>query len=280
MVDLRPLTRDDLVAMARRISIPQSRAVEGRRRGQVWRASWSDSSSLVVLLDVGLNAVSAAPLLLDFDRSSFEEKQLSTFSGISCLVVTSHSREIAEITLDGCFGEISLPDEFTDESGGDNVAIDELADFDLLAGWLSEASGDGTLGEKLRRAGLTPPSVAEALTVTRPTAVAILRGQQPLSKHQAELISEPARLTAEQLLAANPSLPTEWLLELKSGAYRSRVKEFARRRKLTDIEGWRDVGYGAFALAARQNTKDGAGRLQARVDAFLNAALGEASADA
>lgn len=274
MTDLPHLTFDDLLALGRRVRIPRSVESAPPAPGQVWRASWDSVASLVVVLSASDGAVVVAPIFTDFDALIFEDEEVADFAGCAALVLRRHARPIAPLTLDTLFGAVSLP-----EHAGTNPVIDaelehEMTEpLDKLADWSAHGEGNGTLRERLRASGVTAGQIAAALNEPLAVAAQIFRNARPVTPNQAETLAHTIPLTADEILEANPTLPTQWQRELQASSYRAPIRALARQRHKTDSDTWRSVAYGAFALAARQGNGRTPESVRARIESYLQSEL-------
>lgn len=273
MIDLPPLTRADLIAMGQRIHIPRPLEASEPTPGQVWRALWDDTVSLVVVLDPSPTSMLVAPLFLDFDRETFEDDESTDFVGRRALVLWYHARKIAPLTLDALFGVVALNESAPIRPVEDADLESMLEPLNKLAVWAKEGEGDGTLRERLRNSGATASSVAAALDVPLAVAAQVIRGTRPVTPKEAEALATTTSLTADTILASNPALPDNWHAELQASEYRAPIRSLAQLRQKSDSEAWRSAAYGAYALAARQANSREDASVRARIHSYLQSEL-------
>ncbi|MDQ1246382.1 MAG: hypothetical protein QG597_750, partial [Actinomycetota bacterium] len=104
-------------------------------------------------------------------------------------------------------------------------------------------------------------------------ALALLRGQVPLSPSQADLISQATDRPVTEILAANPVLPPELVARLDQPRRRRQVHQLAERRGVTETEAWRQAGYAVLALAARQTGDHESQAWEERLDRYFHVVL-------
>ncbi|TFD16821.1 hypothetical protein [Cryobacterium sp. TMT4-10] len=274
MVDLPPLTRADLVELGRRIRIPQPIEAVAPDSGQVWRALWDETAALVVILEVNEILIRVAPFFFDFDDLVFEDEDHVALAGRPAVVLWRHARKIAPLTLDVMLGSVPLAGRQTMGPIIDQVLESQMTEpVDSLAAWTRKGEGDGTLSKRLLELRVSSRQIADALGTPLAVGANILRNVRPVTSEEAEALASTVPLTANEILSANPILPQQWQEELQSAAYRSPLRDLARKRHRSDSETWRSVAYGAYALAARQGNNRETASVRARILSYLQSEL-------
>lgn len=105
-------------------------------------------------------------------------------------------------------------------------------------------------------------------------ALALRRGQRPISPDQAAALAPLAGTTPEALLRSNPPLPEDIVRDLDAVESREWVRRLAQHRTMTLEEARLVVGYGVYALAARE-TEKGQVDWKARIIRYAQAVLGD-----
>lgn len=228
--------------------------------GQVRRAVWGDVARFVVVLNAEGAYAEVAPLSLEPELASDEAYLLEPGEsdlGVQAAVWLGLKKTVPVRVLERFAGAVNIPldslrklppgtpiesvfDPRADERAVLADDMDELAEAPTAAPSLKGLLA-GVAGADMRAAGFAPQ-----------LALALRRGQQPLTPEQAELLAPLAGVTAEELLEANPALPSDLVADLDSVEGRRWVAALAEERSLTEADARRNVGYGAYALAARE----------------------------
>jgi hypothetical protein len=228
--------------------------------GQVRRALWGDITRFVVVLNTEGEYAEVAPLSLDPDLASDEAYRLEAGEsdlGVEAAVWLGLKTTVPIRVLERSVGAVHIPvdslrklpagtairDIFDPRADERAVLADDMDE--LAAAPAAEPSLKDLLanvsGADMRAVGLAPQLV-----------LALRRGQQAVTPEQAELLAPLAGVTAEALLTSNPALPEDLVADLDSAAGRRWVAALAEERQLSVDDARRNVGYGAYALAARE----------------------------
>ncbi len=260
--------------------------------GQVWRARWNNDHQLVLLHRTIGSTVTAAPATLEPDLADDTAEVLSaedTTLGMPLVLWQSLARSLPMRVLDRLAGQLVTAEPEAGQvqpprpAAGQPVMspIDPRVLYrarleDTMAA-LADArwapQGTGTLGGLLAEAGFGPEELCDALGVTPQQALAVLRGDAPISEDQAEALTVTTGLSVVALMNSNPELPPDLVNRLDRPACRARVGELARRRQVGELRTWQSVGFAIAALAARQT---GPGRNVAwddRIDQYFAVVL-------
>jgi len=239
--------------------------------GQLWRARWENVAQLVLVLDVVGDRVEVAPVSLDVDYADEHSVVLpedATPLAVEAVVWLGLRRSLSMGVLDRSLGLLAERWRDLRSSAGMNElrrgsragAADPRAEyrarledaFDVLAAATWVPIGSGALASMIRSAGLGAQELVGLLDTSPQQALAVLRGRAAVTADQARQLSAEIGLAPEEVLAANPSLPTDLVARLDRPRRRAQVRELARRRRLSETEAWRAAAYGIWALAARQ----------------------------
>ncbi|MGW6261532.1 helix-turn-helix domain-containing protein [Streptomyces sp. NPDC055085] len=241
---------------------------------QIWRAVWEETTQLLLITTVSDDLVQAVPISLeryaDTDTlrlpasASTLELPLALWWGLQ-LHLPWHvlDRQVSQLTVplpasNGLSGPQQVP---TDAVWGSAVpphgAAAEyrgvLADsFARLsrAQWAPHGAGD--LPDLLQQRGITIKQLASHLNLQPPQALALRRGQAPLTFEQAGELAPVLGLSVEQILAANPTPPRDVIHELSRPSRRPQLRAFAARTNTSESDARRQAAFGIYALAARQ----------------------------
>jgi plasmid maintenance system antidote protein VapI len=264
--------------------------------GQVWRARWDTHYQLVLLLAVTGSTVAAVPASLEPDLADDTAEVLAerdTTLGVPLALWRSLSRTLPMRVLDRLAGHVNIAEgalvhgqaKPTPRNVGEPVVTptDPRVEYRALlednmtafaeASW--EPQGAGTLDRMLREAGVGPADLGNALGATPQHALRILRGSAPITEEQAEALAELTGRAVEELLDANPPLPTDLVERLDRPTCRALVTELAHRRHQTEQLAWQSAGYGVLALAARQTGRAKSIAWDDRINRYFTVVLGD-----
>ncbi|MFI1386692.1 hypothetical protein [Embleya sp. NPDC020886] len=159
-------------------------------------------------------------------------------------------------------------------AAGFRAALADTMDLLSTARWAPQGNGD--LAAMLKKQGLRPAELIKQLGVQPPRALALLRGQTPLTHDEADLLTPILGATADQILAANPPPPDRLVHELSRPARRDQIRRFARHVETTEHNARQQALFTTFALAARQE-RSAEEDWPARVDRFFDVHLAQES---
>ncbi|MBE8524107.1 hypothetical protein ILP97_42645 [Amycolatopsis sp. H6(2020)] len=271
-------------------------------RGQLWRASWDDTSLLVLLLEVGNSEVNVVPLTID--PSAEDERSFVLAPEASALGVAA----TAWIGLRGTLPTRVL-DVIVDQLGFDVVAALDRAEarpddergpllrrgepirseFDAAAEVRAEIADDleflrSVPALPVRKDGQRTRPLAEVLKghvdlpalksalrpfgLTQSDVMGVLRGTKPITFEQIPVIAETTGLPVEVVSEAVQPLPPDLAAEAERPRYRQAWRELATQDSVDETTARLNGAYGAFALAARQ-TGAGSPRWAERLDQYI-----------
>jgi len=251
--------------------------------GQVWRVHWGEVSALVLVLVVEDRDVLVAPVMIDppaeDDRSVVLEGSFTAF-GVQATVWAGLTSAIPIRVLDRPVDEWSevlvrwvtltaqgLPSAIPSgtrqgreiQSELDPAALirAELAD-DLES--LRQAPGlpvattgvthrdlASLLGNNLDLAGL-----CSSLGLRQSEVMRILRGQTPLTPDQVEIVARVTGLSSKGIASTVRPLPLGLVVTVEHPRWRPIWARRAQRLHIGEDQARLTVGYGVFALAARE----------------------------
>lgn len=235
--------------------------------GQVWRAHWADQTQLVVVLTTD-QRTTVLPLSLDIEYADATSVYVTPGDnpfGVPIVAWPELSRKLPNQVLDRFVGQLS-PEAMTSlyaKQGGARSAepvqhpiqvyralIEDT--IDALSASRCSDSGTGQLTTLIQERGIQVQSLADIIGVTPQRALAVWRGQAPVTDGEAQSLSPILAIPAEAILAANPTPPVELTECLNAPARHHQVLAYARRNSTSVADAYRDVSYQAWALAARQ----------------------------
>ncbi len=255
--------------------------------GQIWRARWQDTATLVLLREVTRSEVTAAPITAEPDLATPAALVLpaeASAIGAPLVVWDALTSELPTRVLDRQLAELTgawTPQEGNDlaalpdvtrgvaPAGRSDPALEEQARLEDAVEALAEATwvplGSGGLKELFDRAGMTLAQVRALPGVKQAEALALRRGERPVGGPQVDALVALTGLPADEWWSANPQLPRELVEELDQPQARARVVGLAARDRRNEVDERRDIAYGLYALAARQTgsapSQDWAGKL-------------------
>lgn len=127
------------------------------------------------------------------------------------------------------------------------------------------------------RLRLSIAQVRDALGVSQPVAMQVLRGKFPLDVSQAEKLAPLAGVSTETVLNTVQPLPAEVVEAVEHPQSRSRIRRLAAAKRISESRMRLQAAYAVYALAARET--GGSGAWQSRLDRWLQAQLDQTSGD-
>lgn len=254
--------------------------------GQLWRARWEQLATLVVILQTTTDeAVEVAPAAPDADYAD-EQALVIPADDVpvrrELVVWLGLARPVPIRVLDTCFGALargwraravhgmrvaSAADPRTEYRAHLTSTLGQLAESPA---WVPV--GAGTLADGLRRAGVTPTDLVNRLDVTPQAALAVLRGDAPVTAVQATQLARLLDRSADDILAANPAPDHGVVLAMDQPRFKRRVLCLAAQQRTSEREARLTAAYGA-AFAARQNQLSAAADWAERLDRYFAAVL-------
>lgn len=264
--------------------------------GQLWRARWGELRELLLVLDIGDDIVTAAPVSLD-DR--YVDEQVVVLAPeqasleVSVAVWLGLIRPLPMCVLDRQLGATALDvtatawaDRAVDTGAARgreainpldplNEVRSRLVDaMEVLAGAQWAPAGTGDLAGILARESISPQQLVDVLAVSPQRALALRRGKAAATAEDAAALSSLLRITESQVLEANPAPTKRTVRELSRPRRRAQVVQLAARRGSDERSAWQTVAYGIDALAARQPGELSQQAWVDRVDRYLQVLLG------
>lgn len=291
-----------LVAAAALLKVPDAvRAVttaapRDPEPGQIWRAVWGTVIELLAVTAVSDDAVHVVPvsmekfhdeqtLVLPAGASTLEQP-VALWCGLKgaapwCVL----DRQMGELTIPlpaglhpsgqgtlpvGHWGTpaLSLTAPAVEYRGSLADAMDKLSS----ARWVPE--GTGRLKQLFQEHHVTALQLADLLDLPPARALALRRGQAPLTQEQAQNLADLLHLPPSTISAANPALPTPVVRALDRPLRRWQLRHLAEQEDATEDEVRRRAAFDVFSLAARQPGGQETD-WEARVERYFQVRLGE-----
>ena len=259
--------------------------------GQIWRARWHDQVQLVTILNTD-QQTTVLPLSFDLDYVDATSARIAAKAspfGVPTVAWRTLKRGVSNVILDRFAGWLAseataalLADE-PPEQDSDNrptphpvrlyrAMIEDTMDELSAVQWHGDGSGE--LSALLQNSNLRVQDVAETLKTRPQRALAIWRGQAPLSEGEASEIAPKLGESVQRILAANPTPPEELIDCLEQSRRHHQVLAYAARHDFDAATAYRDLSYQAWALAARQ-TGQKTPNWDLRLDTLFAAVLDE-----
>ncbi|MEK2495166.1 hypothetical protein WN990_37055 [Kitasatospora purpeofusca] len=268
--------------------------------GQVWRAAWQRTVLILTVLDVAETHVTAIPtsldvryhddttLLLPKDSSTLQQPLALWYGLREDLPWCVLDRQVAQVAAplpaqapttaaspppDHQAWGTAIPSPAAPAAEYRAALFDKAADL-AEAHWAPRGSGD--LSGLLVGHGMTTRILTELLSITPDQALALRRGQTPVTPEQADILAPRLDLTTDGVLDANPALPQELVHELSRPVRRPQLRALASQLRLTEYQVRTGAAFGSYTLAARQDPGAGpAPDWPARVDRYFQLCLQE-----
>lgn len=251
--------------------------------GQLWRAVWNEVARFVLVVRLEGHGMFVAPVslypALATDDAYLLQAGESDF-GVPLAVWLGLARSVPRRVLQQSVGQVHLSVEVIRKSPRGRALVSVLEDRAIEAAELEDDMAELVAAPAAVRtlAELLSPVPLEAMRsagIPLALGLALHRGERLISPEQAEVLAPLAGVTASELVAANPPLPVAVVAELDSEAGRTWVLRLAAERSLPEAEARELVGYGAYALAARESRSAPTDWL-ARIAQYVRARLGDA----
>jgi hypothetical protein len=250
--------------------------------GQFWRASHDQVARFVLVVGIDGDAVDVAPVTLDIERTTDDALLLEADDSdldVPLAVWLPLRRSVARHLLDRYTGNLHMAVDAVRKSPTGRPVVSVLE-----ASAMERAVLEDDMDE-LAAAGASAPSLAELISeiplsdlqhlgFPTPLILQLRRGLRAVTDDEAGRLAPLAGVSPAALLEANPPLPQELVRSLDSPAGRELIAEFKRSVGPDQYQdARRAVGYGAFALAARETDRGDIDWL-ARIRRYVQAVLG------
>jgi transcriptional regulator with XRE-family HTH domain len=268
---LEPVTFDDLVRMANRVSIPAPEIdVMSIAEGQVWHLQWDAASELAVVTAADDQQPTLVPLLFgttpEGDTLNLPELDAEA------IPLWKYARQIPAVALVGVVASADVPAGagLHDSDDDDNAIEQAMTD---LSSWMTAGDGTGELPALLKATGVPLSELAARLNVSRSTVLDLRRGALvPDAELSAEL-AKILNLTVEEVQSSNGAVPSGLRTVLSRRHFRARVKTLGKRNRVSDSQAWFDSAYGTMAMSYRSTGHGVDDQWESRADRFFGVTL-------
>lgn len=248
--------------------------------GQFWRTEHDQVARLVLVLRAEGDRVDIAPITLDpeltTDEAFIAEADLTDLQ-VPVAVWLPLRRAVSRKLLDRHIGDLHVPVDAIRRFPTGRPLLSPLEDRAMERAELeddmdelSASAAADSLDDLLVNVSL--PQL-QAAGFPLPLVLQLRRGLRALSEEEAERLAPLAGVTPARLLTANPALPERLLRDLDSAVGRAFVEQYQRARGGDPEVARLSVGYGAYALAARETEKGDIDWL-ARIKRYVQVVLG------
>lgn len=249
-------------------------------KGQIWRARWEHTASLVLVLEATRSTVRVAVVTAEPDLADDTAIVLATDTtplGAPLAVWDRIARTVPTCTLDRFVGTLAATVLLAGVRASEAVSpldrrveerarIEDLLDFLGSAAWALPS--EHSISELLEQTGMRS-NLLDIPGLDTQEALLIARGQRPVSTLLAGSLAALTDVPASVWLQANPQLPVALVEELDQPAARMRIAALARSRGNDEPEEMRATAYDLFALAARQTGPEHAPDWHQRLERYL-----------
>jgi hypothetical protein len=268
---IRPITFDDLLRLASRVTIPDVVDDENTiGAGQLWLARWDTFREFVLVATADLSHPVVVPVTFDDTHELDEPDRVQTDSLGVGRAHWALPKSIPAIAL-GHLVEAEIPlsnassAENTHKPQGGDSRRDELwADLESF-----DAGGNGQLGARLREVGSTPSTLAKQLGVTGGDALDLLKGRLLPTPAMAESIATLLSTTPGAVLGMLGAIPNGLRRDLAKRTFRNVVRDRARQRTWSDSAAWKQVAFGTLAMPYRTTGGSADDDWEARIQRYL-----------
>ncbi|WP_248962016.1 hypothetical protein [Sphaerisporangium perillae] len=164
---------------------------------------------------------------------------------------------------------VSATDPRHDVRAGLDDAVHEFAE----AAWAP--TGTGELARLLASAAVSPQKLVEVLSVTPQRALALRRGQVPVSDVEATALAPMLGISEQAVLEANASPPAALVVQMSRPRRRAQVVRLAQKRAITEHSARLAATYGVNSQAARQTGQSREPEWDERIDRYFQVSLAD-----
>jgi plasmid maintenance system antidote protein VapI len=261
---------------------------------QLWRVRWRDFVELVLLVDVGED-VEATPVSLDdecADETSVVLRAEQASLGTRLAVWAGLARRLPMCVLDRQFGtaavDVRRPGWVdaavaagAERGRAPSSPLDPLVmvrarlvdTMESLSDATWAPSGSGKLADLLASRVLTPQRLVELLDITPQRAMALRRGQSPVTASEAGVLADALSISEQAVLDANPPPPAGLVERMSRPRRRAQVCRLAANRGVNEHHAWVAATYAVYAQAARQTGPGAEAAWDDRIDRYFQVTL-------
>jgi hypothetical protein len=249
--------------------------------GQFWRAVHDEVARFVLILAADGEMADVAPVTLDTELTTdeaFIADAAVTDLAVPLAVWLPLRRPVPRQVLERYAGDLHMSVDAVRKLPTGRPLISVLEDRAMERAVLEDDMNDlaaavpatATLAELLAE---IPLPQLQAAGYPLPLVLQLRRGLRAVTDIEAERLAPLAGVSPGALLAANPPLPERLVRDLDSDEGRGLVEQYKSGRGESAERARLAVGYGAYALAARETDKGDVNWL-ARIQRYVQAVLG------
>ena len=268
---LEPVTFDDLVRMAGRVTVPAPDPdVPAIEEGQVWHLQWDLASELAVVTIADDHLPTLVPLLFgktpEGDALSLSELDLEA------IPLWQYARQVPAVTLVGLIASVDVPARVTafDVAEGDDGIEQGMTE---LSRWMASGDGTGQLPALIKSAGVSVSKLAALLNVSKSTVLDLRRGALVPDAEVGNKLSQILDISVEEVQSSNTAVPSALRMALSRRKYRARVRALAALNRVSDSKAWFDSAYGTMAMSYRSTGPGDDDQWESRADRFFGVTL-------
>jgi transcriptional regulator with XRE-family HTH domain len=268
---LEPVTFDDLVRMANRVRIPTPETdVSSIVAGQVWHLQWDAASELGVVTVADDQMPTFVPLMFGAtpEGEALNLPELHT----EAIPLWQYARQIPAVALVGVVASAEVPAvaEAQDLDEGDDSIEHAMTE---LSEWITAGDGTGELTSLLQATGMPVSELSAVLHVSKSEVLDLRRGARVPDAQLGARLAGLLNISADDVQASNNVVPSGLKAALSRRRYRTRVKTFAERNRVSDSKAWFDSAYGTMAMSYRSTGSGADDQWESRADRFFGVTL-------
>jgi transcriptional regulator with XRE-family HTH domain len=248
VIELTPVTFDDLVRMASRLELPKIEEDTATIAvGQIWQLTWDGTSEIGIVARADATSPTIVPLRVDL-AAGHSGIYIPSFDAVASPQWRS-ARPVPAITLAGTISDtVVLPEPPSDITSIDDDVENRML---TLSEWLVNTEGTGDLAKHLKATGQTVSQLANELNAQRSTIIDLLRGNLVPDEGLTTRIASFLRLPLSMVQTGGAAVPAGLREVLARRSARGRVRAFAAAREVSDSQAWRTSAYGIVAMPYR-----------------------------
>ncbi|APZ35587.1 hypothetical protein BOH66_16135 [Microbacterium aurum] len=245
---IRPITVDDLLRLASRVSIPD---VANDERtvcaGQLWVARWDTFRELVLVAQADASLPVVVPVTFDDTHELNGPEHVQSGALGDGRAHWGAPRAIPAITLGSLIeSDVRIAHTLPQASANDTRAKELWDGLDAF-----DEGGNGLLPARLKAVGTTPSQLARQLGVSVGQALDLFRGRLVPTPPMAYSIAELLGISPAAVFGLLEAIPTGLRRDLSKRRFRNAVRAQARKWDWSDSTAWKQIAFGTLAMAYR-----------------------------
>lgn len=263
---LRPITVDDLLRLASRVSIPDVVHDENTvNPGQLWVARWDTFREFVLVAQEDTSHPTVVPVTFDDIHELDGPSHVQTSALGDGRAHWAAPRAIPAIALDSLVeSNIRVAAAPAHELANDPRAEELWNSLNVF-----DAGGNGLLSSQLKEVGTTPSQLAKQLGVSAGQALDLFRGRFVPTPPMADSIAKILGISPDAVIGLLEAIPEGLRRDLSKRRFRSAVRDRARQWRWSDSAAWRHVAFGTLAMPYRTTGAHTDEDWESRIERFL-----------